>query len=147
MSGVTSWASELPSGHNPFWIKDEALADLDLHPGQAVGIDTRREPVDGDLVLAEVELEELIDRVAANELSFIQVAGGALGMVAGLALIWPLLLLPIGGAFVLAVMIARVAERRHAASRAAQQAAPAEAASEPKANEPEPELQESSSAR
>ena len=63
MSGVTSWASELPSGHNPFWIKDEALADLGLHSGQAVGIDTRREPVDGDLVLAEIELDDLSDRV------------------------------------------------------------------------------------
>ena len=63
MSGVTSWASELPSGHNPFWIKDEALADLGLHAGQAVGVDTRREPADGDLVLAEIELEDLADRL------------------------------------------------------------------------------------
>jgi SOS-response transcriptional repressor LexA len=63
VSGVTSWASELPSGHNPFWLKDEALADLGLHAGQAVGVDTRREPVDGDLVLAEIELDDLADRL------------------------------------------------------------------------------------
>ncbi len=65
----------------------------------------------------EGELEELIDRVAANELSFIQVAGGALGMLAGLALIWPVVLLPLGAAFVVVVILARVAEKRHAAGR------------------------------
>ena len=53
-----SWNSELPSGHNPFWIRDEALADLGLHTGDAVGVDTQREPVDGDLVVVEVELED-----------------------------------------------------------------------------------------
>lgn len=63
MSGATSWNSELPSGHNPFWIKDEALAGLGLHVGDAVGIDTRHEPADGDLVLVEVETEDLADRL------------------------------------------------------------------------------------
>jgi uncharacterized membrane-anchored protein YjiN (DUF445 family) len=65
----------------------------------------------------EGELEELIDRVAANELSFIQVAGGGLGMIAGLALIWPWLLIPIGAGFLLTVQLARHAERKHAANR------------------------------
>ena len=67
----------------------------------------------------ERELEELIDRVAASELCFIQVAGGGIGMVAGLALVWPWLLLPIGAAFIAMVQLARMAERRHAAARAA----------------------------
>lgn len=56
-SGVFSWNSELPSGHNPFWIRDDALAGLGLHPGDAVSVDTRAEPKDGDLVVAELELE------------------------------------------------------------------------------------------
>jgi hypothetical protein len=68
----------------------------------------------------EGELEALIDRVAANELTFIQVAGGGLGMVAGLALVWPWLLLPIGAVFMLMVLIARMAERRHVAQKQAE---------------------------
>lgn len=67
----------------------------------------------------EGELERLIDGVAASELVFIQVAGGGLGVVAGLALVWPWLILPIGGLFLVMVQVARMAERRHAASRAA----------------------------
>jgi SOS-response transcriptional repressor LexA len=63
MSGVTSWNSELPSGRNPFWIKDEAMAGLGLHVGDAVGVDTRSEPSEGDLVLVEVETDELSDRL------------------------------------------------------------------------------------
>lgn len=63
MPGVTSWNSELPSGRNPFWIKDEGLAELGLHPGDAVSVDTAREPVDGDLVLAEVESETFSGRL------------------------------------------------------------------------------------
>lgn len=63
MAGATSWNSELPSGRNPFWIKDEALAELGLHAGQAVGVDTQAEPADGELVLAEVETDELADRL------------------------------------------------------------------------------------
>jgi SOS-response transcriptional repressor LexA len=56
--GAFSWNSELPSGRNPFWIRDEALAGLDLHPGDAVSVDTHAEPRDGDLVVAEVEIDE-----------------------------------------------------------------------------------------
>jgi SOS-response transcriptional repressor LexA len=56
--GAFSWNSELPSGRNPFWIRDEALAGLGLHPGDAVSVDTRAEPQDGDLVVVEVELED-----------------------------------------------------------------------------------------
>ena len=63
MSGVTSWNSELPSGRNPFWIKDESLVDLGLYAGQVVSVDTRREPVDGDLALVEVETDDLADRL------------------------------------------------------------------------------------
>jgi SOS-response transcriptional repressor LexA len=53
-----SWNSELPSGRNPYWIRDEGLADLGLHVGDAVSVDTRAEPRDGDLVVVEVELED-----------------------------------------------------------------------------------------
>jgi uncharacterized membrane-anchored protein YjiN (DUF445 family) len=68
----------------------------------------------------ENELEALIDRVASNELVFIQVAGGLLGMVAGLALIWPWLLLPMGVVFLILVLIARMAEKKHVAKREAE---------------------------
>jgi SOS-response transcriptional repressor LexA len=53
-----SWNSELPSGRNPFWIRDEALSGLGLHAGDAVSVDTRTEPHDGDVVVVEVELED-----------------------------------------------------------------------------------------
>jgi SOS-response transcriptional repressor LexA len=56
--GAFSWNSELPSGRNPFWIRDEALSGLGLHVGDAVSVDTRAEPRDGDLVVVEVELED-----------------------------------------------------------------------------------------
>ena len=59
-----SWNSELPSGHNPFWIRDDALAGLGLHPGDAVAVDTRGDPRDGDLVVAEVQLDDDSVRVA-----------------------------------------------------------------------------------
>jgi SOS-response transcriptional repressor LexA len=52
-----SWNSELPSGHNPFWIRDEALAGVGLHAGDAVAVDTQADPLHGDLVVAEVELD------------------------------------------------------------------------------------------
>ena len=68
MSGATSWASELPSGRNPFWIKDESLADLGLHVGDAVGVDTAASPQRGDLVLAEVETDDLADRLVRRYL-------------------------------------------------------------------------------
>jgi SOS-response transcriptional repressor LexA len=60
---TTSWNSELPSGRNPFWIKDESMAKLGLHSGDAVSIDTSRQPVDGDLVLVEIETDETSDRL------------------------------------------------------------------------------------
>ena len=56
-SGAFSWNSELPSGHNPFWIRDEALAGLGLHTGDAVSVDTRVEPSNGDLVVVEADLD------------------------------------------------------------------------------------------
>jgi SOS-response transcriptional repressor LexA len=57
MTGAFSWNSELPSGRNPFWIRDEGLSGLGLHPGDAVSVDTRSEPRDGDLVVAEAEVD------------------------------------------------------------------------------------------
>ena len=57
-SGAFSWNSELPSGRNPYWIRDEALSGLGLHVGDAVSVDTRTEPRDGDLVVVEVELDD-----------------------------------------------------------------------------------------
>ncbi len=56
-AGAFSWNSELPSGRNPFWIRDEALAGLGLHPGDAVSVDTRVEPSDGDLVVVEADVD------------------------------------------------------------------------------------------
>ncbi|MCA8916851.1 MAG: DUF445 family protein [Planctomycetes bacterium] len=93
----------------------------------------------------EGELEALIDRVAADELTFIQVAGGGLGMIAGLALIWPWLLLPIGLVFLLMVQVARMAEKKHAKRREAEAFAdavtkPAEVQPELPAPEAKPEL-------
>jgi SOS-response transcriptional repressor LexA len=52
-----SWNSELPSGHNPFWIRDEALSGLRLHTGDAVSVDTRAEARTGDLVVVELEVD------------------------------------------------------------------------------------------
>lgn len=83
----------------------------------------------------EGELEALIDRVAANELSFIQVAGGGLGMIAGLALIWPWLLIPIAGVFGVMVLVARMAEKKHAVKREAEKFA--DAVVEPPPEQPE----------
>ncbi|MHC4839630.1 MAG: DUF445 domain-containing protein [Planctomycetota bacterium] len=69
--------------------------------------------VEGELLAHDdEELENLIDDVAANELGFIQIAGGILGMIAGLSFIWPWMVAPLGLAFLLAVQIARGAERR-----------------------------------
>src|SRR5260370_18564723 len=56
-AGAFSWNSELPSGRNPFWIRDEALSGLGLHVGDAVSVDTRSEPSEGDLVVVEVEID------------------------------------------------------------------------------------------
>jgi SOS-response transcriptional repressor LexA len=55
--GAFSWNSELPSGRNPFWIRDEALAGVGLHAGDAVSVDTRAEPNNGDLVVVEAEVD------------------------------------------------------------------------------------------
>ena len=62
--GAFSWNSELPSGRSPFWIRDEALAGLGLHSGDAVSVDTRAQAVDGDLVVAEVEQDGDSRRIA-----------------------------------------------------------------------------------
>ena len=63
-SGAFSWNSELPSGRNPFWIRDEALSGIGLHAGDAVSVDTRAEPSTGDLVVAEAEVDGDSLRVA-----------------------------------------------------------------------------------
>jgi SOS-response transcriptional repressor LexA len=56
-AGAFSWNSELPSGRNPFWMRDEALAGLGLHTGDAVSVDTRAEARDGDLVVGEADVD------------------------------------------------------------------------------------------
>ena len=63
-AGAFSWNSELPSGRNPFWIRDEALSGLGLHPGDAVSVDTHAEPSDGDLVVVEAEIDGDSMRIA-----------------------------------------------------------------------------------
>ncbi len=68
-AGAFSWNSELPSGNSPFWIRDEGLAGLGLHAGDAVSVDTRAEPHDGDLVAAEAELDEGPLRLARRYVS------------------------------------------------------------------------------
>jgi SOS-response transcriptional repressor LexA len=64
-----SWNSELPSGRNPYWIRDEGLAGLGLHVGDAVSVDTRADPRDGDLVVVELELEDDSIRTARRYLT------------------------------------------------------------------------------
>ncbi|MCA1648412.1 MAG: hypothetical protein LC797_24120 [Chloroflexi bacterium] len=68
-AGAFSWNSELPSGRNPFWIRDEGLAGLGLHPGDAVSVDTRVEPDDGDLVVVEAEIDGDSVRIARRYFS------------------------------------------------------------------------------
>lgn len=63
-----SWNSELPSGHNPFWIRDDALSGLGLRSGDGVSVDTRAEPCVGDLVVCEVEDEDGDSRRIARRL-------------------------------------------------------------------------------
>ena len=72
-AGAFSWNSELPSGRNPFWIRDEGLAGVDLHPGDAVSVDTSAEPRDGDLVVAEAEVDGDSQRLARR---YVATAGG-----------------------------------------------------------------------
>ena len=62
--GAFSWNSELPSGHNPFWIRDDALLGLGLRTGDAVSVDTQAEARDGDLVVAEAEIDGDSHRLA-----------------------------------------------------------------------------------
>ncbi|HLZ31735.1 MAG TPA: S24 family peptidase [Chloroflexota bacterium] len=68
-AGAFSWNSELPSGRNPFWIRDEALSGVGLHAGDAVSVDTRVEPKTGDLVVAEADVEGDSLRVARRYVS------------------------------------------------------------------------------
>jgi len=63
-SGAFSWNSELPSGRSPFWVTDDALSGLGLHKGDAVSVDTRAEPEDGDLVVVEAEVDDDSRRIA-----------------------------------------------------------------------------------
>ena len=83
-SGAYSWNSELPSGRNPFWIRDEALAGLGLHVGDAVSVDTRAEPRDGELVVVELELDDDSVRTARRWVGLdadqvrLEAVGGAL---------------------------------------------------------------------
>jgi SOS-response transcriptional repressor LexA len=58
VDNAVSWNSELPSGRSPFWVRDEAMAALGLHPGGAVSVDTRRDPTEGDLVVVELEVDD-----------------------------------------------------------------------------------------
>jgi SOS-response transcriptional repressor LexA len=67
--GAFSWNSELPSGRNPFWIRDEALAGVGLHAGDAVSVDTAVEPSNGDLVVVEAEVDGDSLRLARRYLS------------------------------------------------------------------------------
>jgi SOS-response transcriptional repressor LexA len=64
-----SWNSELPSGRNPFWIRDDALAGVGLYAGDAVAIDTRAEPRDGDLVVVEADVDGDSQRLARRYFS------------------------------------------------------------------------------
>jgi SOS-response transcriptional repressor LexA len=68
-SGAFSWNSELPSGRNPFWIRDDGLVGLGLHVGDAVSVDTGAEPRDGDLVVAEVDIDGDSQRLARRYFS------------------------------------------------------------------------------
>ena len=93
----------------------------------------------------DAELEALIDRVASNELVFIQVIGGVLGAFAGLCLIWPWLLAPFGLAFAIAWYIGRRAElkvERAKASTASVSQSIAKAEQQQLAEPPKPALTE-----
>ncbi len=76
------------------------------------------------------ELEELIDAVASNELVFIQVAGGGIGMVAGLALVWPILLAPMAVVFGAMWWLGRRAEARAVVTPPTAPSTPADAPAE-----------------
>jgi SOS-response transcriptional repressor LexA len=97
-----SWNSELPSGRNPFWIRDEGLAGLGLHPGDAVSVDTRAEPRDGDLVVVEAEIDGDSHRLARRffqQGDHIRLEGGSGA---------EMLLLPADSVIVMGVIAARL---------------------------------------
>jgi SOS-response transcriptional repressor LexA len=56
--------ADLPGGRMPYWIKDDALVEIGLVPGDAVAVEFASDPVDGDLVLVEVELADDSDKMA-----------------------------------------------------------------------------------
>ena len=63
MEGAFSYNSELPGGRSPFWIKDDALAGIGLKAGDAVSVDSRAEPSNGDLVLVEIEADDDSEKI------------------------------------------------------------------------------------
>ncbi|HEY3059577.1 MAG TPA: S24 family peptidase [Chloroflexota bacterium] len=101
--GAFSWNSELPSGHNPFWIRDDGLSGLGLHNGDAVAVDTRVEPRDGDLVVAEAEIDGDSQRLARRYFATAQ--GVRLESVGGSG---ETLVLPAESVMVMGVITARV---------------------------------------
>jgi SOS-response transcriptional repressor LexA len=101
--GAFSWNSELPSGHNPFWIRDDGLIGLGLRAGDAVSVDTHAEPHDGDLVVAEAEIDGDSHRLArryfaAGDQVRLEPVGGSLDE----------LLLPAESVIVMGIITARV---------------------------------------
>jgi SOS-response transcriptional repressor LexA len=75
-SGAFSWNSELPSGRNPFWIRDAGLSGMGLHVGDAVSVDTRVDPRDGDLVVVEAEVDGDSVRTARRYFGGARAGGG-----------------------------------------------------------------------
>ena len=101
--GAFSWNSELPSGRNPFWIRDEALAGLGLHPGDAVSVDTSVEPRDGDLVVVEIEVDGDSQRLARRYF-----ASGVIVRLVAVGTNLDALELPTDSVIVMGVIAARV---------------------------------------
>src|SRR5438094_9108385 len=101
--GAFSWNSELPSGRSPFWIRDEALAGVGLHSGDAVSGDTRGEPSDGDLVVAEAEVDGDSVRLARR---YYATAGEVRLEPVGAA--GDVLVLPAESVIVMGIIVARV---------------------------------------
>ncbi len=104
-AGAFSWNSELPSGRNPFWIRDEALSGLGLHVGDAVSVDTRAEPQDGDLVVVEAEVEDDSQRLARR---YFYVSGADRVRLEAVSESEDVLELPAGSVMVMGVIAARV---------------------------------------
>jgi SOS-response transcriptional repressor LexA len=102
-AGAFSWNSELPSGRNPFWIRDDALSGLGLHPGDAVSVDTRVEPNNGDLVVAEAEVDGDSVRIARRYF-----AEGELVRLEPVGASDPILELPAAYIIVMGVIVARL---------------------------------------